>query len=229
MHQKLMIVAVVAAGALGGFLWITGSREMGASALLPAAVAQEATAPAEATPAEAKTVPDMALGSADAPLTVIEYASYTCPHCGNFHNRTFDQVKAEYIDNGKVRFIYREVYFDRFGLWAAMVARCGGEMKYFGIADLLFETQSDWVGSGQDAEVAENLRKIGLKAGITKEALDVCMNDGKMAEAMVAVFQRNAEADGIESTPTFIIGGDKHTGDMPFEEFSQLLDAKLGG
>ena len=84
---------------------------------------------ADAAEIDKSLVVEMALGAEDAPVTVIEYASFTCPHCRNFHQNTFKQVKENYVDTGKVRFIYREVYFDRFGLWAGMVARCGGPEK----------------------------------------------------------------------------------------------------
>jgi protein-disulfide isomerase len=223
MTRTLALVALVVAATLGGFLW---SARGGGS--LPAGLISPAQAQEAAAEAPAIEIPDMVLGSEDAPLTVIEYASFTCPHCGNFHANTFDRFKAEYIDTGKVRFVYREVFFDKYGLWAAMVARCGGEMKYFGIADIIYDTQREWIGEGQDAEIAENLRKIGLKAGIDQDALDACLKDAGMAKALVANYQEKATADGVESTPTFIVGGDKHAGDMSFEEFSAILDAKLG-
>jgi protein-disulfide isomerase len=220
-RRNLLLLGVPALAALGGFLWANRNAPA-ASAFSTAASAQEATAE------QLAMVPDMVMGAADAPLTVVEYASFTCPHCANFHNSTFDEFKTNYIDTGKVRFIYREVYFDRFGLWAAMVARCGGEMKYFGIADIFYETQRDWIGDGAEATIAANLRKIGLKAGIAPDALEACLNDQTKAEAMVAAFQKHATEDGVESTPTFIIGGDKHAGDMPYADFAAILDAKLG-
>jgi protein-disulfide isomerase len=220
-RRNLLLLGVPTLAALGGFVWATRNTPA-SSAFATSANAQEATAE------QLAMVPDMVMGAADAPLTVIEYASFTCPHCANFHNTAFDEVKKNYIDTGKVRFIYREVYFDRFGLWAAMMARCGGEMKYFGIADIVYETQRDWIADGAEATIAENLRKIGLKAGIAPDALEACMNDQAQAEAMVAAFQKHATEDGVESTPTFIIGGEKHAGDMPYADFAALLDAKLG-
>src|SRR5690606_7090198 len=119
-----------------------------------AAMAQDAAA-ADATEAEVTetaeiTIPDMFVGDADAPVTIIEYGSYTCPHCATFHANQYQSLKADYIDTGKVKFIFREVYFGRFGLWASMIARCGGDMRYFGIHDMLYETQNDWIAGGQD-------------------------------------------------------------------------------
>ena len=85
-----------------------------------------------------RNVPELVLGNPDAKVTVTEYASYTCPHCATFHRDVFKPLLRDYIEPGRIRFVYREVFFDRFGLWAAMVARCGGEERYFGIADLLY-------------------------------------------------------------------------------------------
>jgi len=81
----------------------------------------------------------MVIGDADAPIEMIEYASFTCPHCARFHADVYPLLKADYIDSGKVKFIYREVYFDRFGLWASMIARCGGEARFFGLSNLIYE------------------------------------------------------------------------------------------
>lgn len=221
MSKKLALVALVAAVALGGAFWLNrGAAPDAASPLSGAAVAQQAPA--------TEAVTDMALGQVDAPVTLVEYASFTCPHCATFHDRVFGQLKADYIDTGKVRFVYREVYFDKFGLWAAMVARCGGEMRYFGMVDMIYDTQRDWIGDGNDATVAENLRKIGLKAGLSREQVDACLNDGATAEAMVANFQKNATADGIDATPTLVIDGQKHS-NMSYEELKAILDEKLAG
>jgi len=99
---------------------------------------------------------EMTMGNPDAAVTVIEYASLTCPHCANFHTGTWPDLKANYVETGKINFIFREVYFDRAGLWAAAVARCGGPDRYFGIIDILFKKQADrgalchWPPSGSD-------------------------------------------------------------------------------
>jgi protein-disulfide isomerase len=228
MRKNLLIAAVVAIAAFGGFMMVSGDTKTALSSpLVGIANAEDAAAPATAETLPA--VPDMVMGKADAPVTVVEYASFTCPHCGNFHRTVFDEFRKNYIDTGKVRFVYREVYFDKFGLWAGMIARCGGEMKYFGIADLLYTTQKEWIGDAQEATIADNLRKTGLKAGIGKDQLDACLNDQVMAKAMVANFQKQSTEDGVEATPTFIINGEKHSGEMSYEEFAKLLDTALAG
>ncbi|WP_417269325.1 DsbA family protein [Celeribacter sp.] len=172
-------------------------------------------------------VPDLTMGDADAPIEIIEYASYTCPHCANFHGSVFKPLKADYIDTGKVKFVYREAYFDKFGLWAAMVARCGGAMRYFGIQSLLYEQQTEWLAGGKDAMlIVENLRKIGKTAGLSDAELDACMNNGEMALAMIDKSEKEAEADEINATPTLVIDGVKHS-NMPYADLKKILDKKL--
>ena len=181
---------------------------------------------AQSSEAEAPAIAEMSLGNADAAVTVIEYASFTCPHCRSFHETTFDRLKADYIDTGKIHFIYREVYFDRFGLWAGMLARCGDSERYFGFVDALYETQSEWT-DGEPADIAENLRRLGRTAGLTDEDVNACLSDQAKAEAMVAAYQANVDADGINSTPSFIINGESYS-NMGYDEFSAILDEALG-
>jgi len=177
---------------------------------------------------EETKVIDMTLGADDAPITVIEYASFTCPHCATFHTDVFHDLKVDYIDTGKVKFIYREVYFDRFGLWAGMLARCGGEEKYFGFIDLLFTRQHDWIGGGSEpATIIANMKKLGRIAGMSDETMDACMQDQDNAQALVAEFQKNATADDINATPTFMIDGEQYS-NMTYSEFKEILDEKLG-
>lgn len=182
---------------------------------------------AQSTDIDTSSVVEMTLGADDAPVTVVEYASYTCPHCATFHNGQFKQLKAEYVDTGKVRFVYRDVYFDRFGLWAAMVARCEPS-KFFGVTDLLYQQQSEWIAGGSDpALIAENLRRIGRLAGLENDQLEACLADNENAQTLVAWYQANAEADDVSSTPTLIIDGDKH-GNMAYPALKAILDEKLG-
>lgn len=198
-----------------------------------AAAATAAMTPALAQEAGTATISgegpgDFSLGSPDAPVRIVEYASYTCPHCADFHNSVFKNLKAEYIDTGKVHFTLREVYFDRYGLWAAMVARCGGEMRYFGIHDMLFEKQQEWAASQDPMEVVNSLKAIGLAAGLDQAALDACLNDQSKAEAMIKQFEANMAADGVKGTPTIFINGEMHS-NMAWADLKALIDAKLAG
>jgi len=167
----------------------------------------------------------MTLGDADAPVTLVEYASFTCPHCANFHDSQFKKLKTDYIDTGKVHFIYRDVYFDRLGLWAALVARCDPE-RFFGVSDLLYSQQRDWIGEGDPNAVVENLRRIGRVAGLDEEGLNTCLADNDKARTLVAWYQQNAEADEINSTPSLMIDGKKYS-NMTYDELSAIIDKKL--
>ena len=181
-------------------------------------LAQDAAAPA--------TLPDIAQGAEDAPLTIVEYASFTCGHCANFHSDVYPQLKAEYIDTGKVRFVQRDVYFDQPGLWAGVLARCGGDEKFYPVSGMLFDEQSEWLAGGSGDEIAANLRRIGLKAGMTEEQMTACWNDTAKVEQLIATFQANATADEVEATPTFIIGGEK-VSNQPWESMKEIIDTKL--
>ena len=171
-------------------------------------------------------IPDMVLGEADAPIEMIEYASFTCPHCARFHADVYPLLKADYIDTGKVKFIYREVYFDRFGLWASMIARCGGDARFFGLSNLFYEKQREWTSSGDPAIVIDELRTLAKTAGLNDETLDACMSDAEQAQALVGWYQANAERDGVNSTPSFLINGEKH-GNMSYPAMQTLLDEML--
>lgn len=229
MSKSIVLAALVAVAAAGAAWWYVAPKTTGMTPIATAASAQEATAPAAtaSVSSQASRVPDMILGKADAPVTVVEYASFTCPHCANFHATVWDKFRKNYIDSGKVKFVYREVYFDKFGLWGAVVARCGGPDKYFGISDMLYDGQRDWLASGNEKGISDALRKIGLKAGLTGDAIEACLNDKDMMQAMVANYQTNATNDKIEGTPTFLINGESHGGEMTYEEFAALVDAKL--
>ncbi len=224
MRRYVLPAAILFVLVLGGtYYWqSTRSSDPTSSGLPFEAEAQESGAEIDRS-----LVKEMVLGSEDASLTVIEYASSTCPHCKTFHEETFGEFKANYIDTGKVRFIYREVYFDRYGLWAGLVARCGGPERYFGIVDMIFARQSEWTRADSEAGIAENLARIGRAAGVNDEELSACLQDQELARAMVAVYQENVEEHGIRSTPSFIIGGELVTGAMSYEEFSAIVDSKL--
>ena len=169
---------------------------------------------------------DVVLGDEAAPVTVIEYASFTCPHCARFHINTWPQFKAAYIDTGKVRFVLREVYFDRFGLWASMVARCGGADAFYPMAEQFLNKQSVWAKVAEN-QIGNEIQKIGRLNGLSTEQLGACMSDQEYAKALVETYQEHSTADGVSSTPTFIINGEKHDGNMPFEQIAELVDAQL--
>ncbi|WP_170571716.1 DsbA family protein [Ruegeria atlantica] len=212
------ICAAVAIAA-GGY-WLSLSNSSPTYPLISSAEAQEADL-------DTSTIVEMVQGAEDAPVEIIEYASYTCPHCANFHTGAYKQLKKDFIDTGKVKFIYREVYFDRYGLWASMVARCGGPEKFFGISDLIYEGQSEWTKAGGPAEIVDELRKIGRLAGIDNDQLEACLQDGTRAQTLVAWYQENAERDGVQSTPSFIVNG-KKVDNQSYGDFKKLIEDELG-
>ncbi|UWR44932.1 DsbA family protein [Phaeobacter inhibens] len=216
-----IFASVAVAVGVYGYAALQGGTSMPSNPLIGAAYAQE-------TEVDTSTIVEMVQGAEDAPVTLIEYASYTCPHCANFHQGTYKQLKQDYIDTGKVKFIYREVYFDRYGLWASMIARCGGPEKFFGISDLIYKGQSDWARAGGATEIVDALRKIGRLAGLEEEQLEACLQDGTKAQTLVSWYQENATEHGIESTPSFILNG-KKIENQSYDAFKTLIDAELDG
>jgi protein-disulfide isomerase len=213
----IVVAVIIAAGAY--FLMQDNVTEVEVTQI-------ETPTDSESSEAVTSGIEDMVLGDANAPITVIEYASYTCPHCGSFHQNTYPQLKADYIDTGKVKFVFREVYFDRFGLWASMIARCGGQERFFGITDLMFKTQAEWTRAGEPVAIADELRKIGRIAGLNDDELNACLQNEQSAEELVEWFQQNAARDGINSTPSFMINGTKY-GNMSYADMKELLDGLL--
>ncbi|MGC1496217.1 MAG: DsbA family protein [Sulfitobacter sp.] len=222
MNRRNMILTAFAALGVGGWALTSTMGNKNSTPVNPLASA----ANAQTTDVDTSSISDMMIGNPDAPVTIIEYASYTCPHCAAFHAGPFKQLKAEYIDTGKINFIYREVYFDRFGLWASMVARCGGQDKFFGISDLIYKGQPEWTRAGEPAAIAAELSKIGRLAGLDSDTLDACLKDGANAETLIAWEKQNREGDNITSTPSFVINGKLHS-NMSYTDMKEIIDAAL--
>lgn len=223
--RKFAYMFVVFGLAVGLGVWLNQSPQTAALdqefALPFAANAQSSDADAGAA-----EIIDMVQGAEDAPITVIEYASFTCPHCARFHSDVYKLLRKNYIDTGKVKFIFREVYFDKYGMWASMIARCSGPDRFFGMTDLILNSQSTWARAGDDLAIVEALRKIGRLSGMEDAALDSCLQDGEKLRALVGWYKENAQRDGIQSTPSFLIDGQPYK-NMDYEEFAKILDEKL--
>lgn len=219
MKRVIAVICAVVVLGFGPTIFLEGSPSPTAS-FVGAANAQQAE------DVDISTITEMVQGSEDAPVTVIEYASYTCPHCATFHAGPYKQLKADYIDTGKIKLIYREVYFDRFGLWASMIARCAGPDRFFGVTDLMYSGQQTWARAGEPTQIVAELRKIGRLAGISDEQMDVCLQDASKAQTLVAWYQVNAEADDITSTPSFVIDGTKYS-NMSYEDMSARIETAL--
>ncbi|SPJ26702.1 DsbA family protein [Falsiruegeria mediterranea] len=214
------IFSAAVALAAGGYWLSQPQSSLPSNPLVGAAYAQE-------TEVDTSTIIEMVQGAEDAPVEIIEYASYTCPHCAAFHEGPYKQLKKDFIDTGKVKFVYREVYFDRYGLWASMIARCAGPEKFFGLSDLIYAGQSDWARAGGPTEIVGELRKIGRLAGLDNDSLEACLQDANKAQTLVTWYQENAEEHGIESTPSFIVNG-KKVSNQSYADFKALIEAELG-
>ncbi len=213
MKRILTLTALAAVAAAGIGTWNGQSSQPAMPSFVGAAQA-----------ADSSEVMEMSLGNPDSKVEMVEYASFTCGHCSTFNNSVFKQIKKDYIDTGKIKFTHRDVYFDRYGLWASMLARCDS-MRYFGVKDILFDDIGAWA-QGEPAQIADNLRKIGRQAGLADETVNACLQDADMAQDLVAWWEANAEKDGINATPSFIINGEKYS-NMSYAEFAEILDKKL--
>lgn len=168
---------------------------------------------------------DMYLGKADAKVTVIEYASLSCPHCARFNNDVLPQIKANYIDKGLVRWVYRDYPLNRPAYQAAVLTHCTSPLRYFGLVDQLFKSQDFWAAQ-QDA--LPQLHQIGITDGVTAEAFDACLKDQALQDKILT---RLKEADAkykVEATPSFIVQGELHSGEISYDDFKALLDKALG-
>jgi protein-disulfide isomerase len=176
--------------------------------------------------AKASPLGDIVLGAADAPVTMIEYASLSCGHCAAFHTSTYPTLKAEYIDTGKVRFIFREYPLDMQGAAASLVARCAGNgdpQKYHEAVGKLFATQDQWVRT----DTAERLRRIANQSGLDDDAFNACLGNQAMVDGLQLGMAHAHSRLKVDSTPTFFVNGTPLRGAWPIDEFRKLIEAKL--
>ena len=165
-------------------------------------------------------LPDLWLGAANAPVTMIEYASMTCTHCAAFHAQTFPVLKSKYIDTGKVRFVLREFPLDPLATAAFMLARCAGDDKRAGLVDLLFAQQRNWAFREQPVEALATLMR---QTGMSRETFDACLKDQATFEKVNASRDRASETFAVDATPTFFINGRKIGGEMTPEELDKAI------
>ncbi|MBZ9808860.1 MULTISPECIES: DsbA family protein [unclassified Mesorhizobium] len=200
----------------------------------PAAPATSATPAAVKAPEAQGTVdmaellkpgalPDKQLGKDDAKVTIVEYASMTCPHCAHFAETTFPELKKKYIDTGKARYILREFPFDPSAEAGFMLARCAKD-NYFPMVDVLFKQQANWVGVSNTKDALLQISKL---AGFTQESFEACLTDQKLLDDVRAVQKRGADEFKVDSTPTFFINGKTYKGAMSIEEMSAIIDPQL--
>jgi protein-disulfide isomerase len=166
-------------------------------------------------------LPELVLGKADAPCTIIEYASMTCGHCANFHTKVFPLIKEKYIETGKVRFIMREFPLDTLAAAASMLARCAGGDKTVPMIDVLFAKQEDWAFQRQNA--VPELFKIAKQAGFTQESFDKCLTDQALLVKITKGRERASSKFGVDSTPAFFINGKKLKDGPTIEAFEKAI------
>jgi protein-disulfide isomerase len=192
----------------------------------PLRLVSNAMAQSAADVAKPVSLPDMAIGSANAPVTITEFASMTCPHCAAFNETVFPKIKTEYIDTGKIRYVFREFPLDIKAAAGSMLARCIAKNdagKYFAVIDMLFKQQNDWVTKN----TTETLIRIGKQAGLSQQAVEDCLKDQALLDKIAADQKYASEVLKVDSTPTFFINGEKIKGETSFAEFDKKIKSLL--
>ena len=201
---------------------VSTAAVLAASALLGSAPLAFAQGPSNEELMRPGALPDLVLGKADAPVTIIEYASMTCPHCANFHKTTYPALKTKYIETGKVRFIFREFPLDELAAAAAMMARCidpqNGE-KAMAVIDVLFHSQDKWAVRNP----VPQLQQIAKQAGMTEKAFEECLANQKLYNDVLAMRERGSKEYKVESTPTLFVNGKIQKGGATIEELDKLI------
>lgn len=185
------------------------------------------TGPAAAqAPSTEQALSERVLGKADAPVTILDFSSLTCPHCATFHTQTLPQIKEKYVDTGKAKIVFRDFPFDQWALRASMLARCAPQERYWAILDILFKQQGQW---SRAADPAKALAQVGKLAGMTQETIDACWADQKLADGILNMRLEGQNAHKIEATPTFVLndGKGRVEGAQPFDDFAAAIDKLL--
>ncbi|MET4312297.1 DsbA family protein [Bradyrhizobium barranii] len=215
---------IITRRAFNTMLSLTGLAAL--AGLSPLRFINEAMAQSAADVAKPVSLPDMALGPKDAPVTITEYASMTCPHCAAFNEQVFPKIKSEYIDTGKVRYIFREFPLDIKAAAGSMLSRCIAKddaSKYFAVTDMLFRQQNDWVLKN----TTETLTRIGKQAGLTQQQVEACLKDQALLDKIAADQKYASDVLKVDSTPTFFINGEKIKGEASFDEFAKKINPLL--
>jgi protein-disulfide isomerase len=214
-RRQLMIgtavVVLLAAGGAGAYFLKP------AGTILPKSAEAAADQPNLADLMKPSPLGDEALGDPKAPVTVIEYASMTCPHCAHFSATTFPELKKRYIDTGKVYYIFREFPLDQLAAAGSMVARCAGNDRYFPLVETLFAQQRDWVVQ----RPYEPLLAIAKQAGLTRDAFDACLANQDLVNGIEKVRNEASTKFGVQSTPTFFINGKLVSGDISIDDMAK--------
>jgi len=177
---------------------------------------------------------DMMEGSKDAKVTMVEYASMTCPHCAAFEAQVKPLLKKDYIDTGKVKFIFREYPLDGAARMASAVARCFSGEQYFSFIDLLFANQMNWIKDFDNnqqitkEDIVEGLTQMARQGGMPKEKVVSCADDAANLKLVDENWMEGQTKFNVNSTPTFFINGTMHAGEIPYDELKKILDPLVG-
>lgn len=180
-------------------------------------------------PARAEPLPtdqalaDRVLGNPDAPVTIFDYSSLTCPHCATFHVQTLPKLKDQYLDTGKAKLVFRDFPFDAAALRGAMMARCAPKDRYYAVLDVLFKQQDKWTRA---ADPIKALAQLGKLAGISQADFDACMANQALADGILKMRMDGEQKYKVDSTPTFVLndGAGRVDGAQPFEKFAEAID-----
>jgi protein-disulfide isomerase len=163
---------------------------------------------------------DRIFGNPDAPITIVEYASLTCPHCAHFTNEVLPEIKREWIDTGKAKLVLRDFPLDEPALRAAMIARCAPPDRFYAFTDTFFASQEKWAGTKDYREALARLAKLG---GMGKDEFDACLKNTALENRIVEQRLIASKELDVNSTPTFFVNGSKFTGAPTAEEFNKVL------
>jgi len=208
----------------GDIVLLRSARGIALLALLAiAATVAIPSAHAAELPPVADILSERVLGAADAPVTLIEYASLTCPHCANFAKETLPTIKKDYVETGKVKLIYRDYPLDNLAMRAALMARCAPKERYFGLVETLFASQATWMRA---ADPSAALQRVGTIVGLSEENYEACVTNKDIFDGVMAI-RAKGEADKLTGTPYFMLEGKPMTGEISVAEFRKKLDAAL--
>jgi protein-disulfide isomerase len=171
-------------------------------------------------------IDDMTVGAKDAPVTMVEYLSFTCSHCADFANEVYPDLKQDYIDTGKVQMVFREIYTHKAGLWASMVARCEGGRAFEPIAKDIFKEFGSWSKKQDFSDIRDSFKAIGQQNGLDRDEVESCLADEIEANALVARSHVLGSAQDIHGTPTFVIDGEV-VRNQPYKDLKLILDDKI--
>lgn len=165
---------------------------------------------------------EITMGSPDAPITMIEYGSLTCSHCAAFHKDSYKKIKENYVDTGRIKFVFRNLVANQYDLTASMISRCAGPQKSWGMMSLFFERQAQWL----QEDYVDSLATLARRAGMNRAKFDACLQNTDLQRSLIGL-RDLANSDNVTSTPTFFIGDEVLLGAAPYEDFVEFIEDNM--